>query len=114
MKVAVIGSRTFFDKAKLVEQLDRLQNISLIVSGGARGADSLGEQYAKERKIPTMIFLPDWERFGKSAGFKRNVQIIDHADLVVAFWDGQSAGTRHSIDLARKSGKECKIVLYSV
>ena len=114
MKVAIIGSRTFFDKSKLIQQMDNLQNISLIVSGGARGADTMGEQYARERNIPTKIFLPDWERFGKSAGFKRNVQIIEAADMVVAFWDGKSAGTKHSIELAKRSGKECKIVLFTV
>ena len=86
MKVAVIGSRTFNDYEEVKRSLSAI-NITLLVSGGAKGADTLGEQYAKENNIPTKIFLPDWNKHGKAAGFIRNTDIINEAELVVAFWD---------------------------
>ena len=104
MKVAVIGSRSFNDYEKLKDTLSKI-DITLIVSGGADGADKLSEQYASEKNIPTKIFLPDWEKHGKSAGFLRNTDIINEAELVVAFWDNQSNGTRDSINKAHKQEK---------
>lgn len=111
MKIAVIGSRSFNDYGLLKETLASLE-ISEIVSGGAKGADSLAEQYAKEANIKTLIFKPDWAKHGKSAGFKRNVDIISNSDMVVAFWDGESKGTKHSIDTAEKQGKKVLIIKF--
>ena len=104
MKLAIVGSRSFFDYQLLVETLQDL-DISEIVSGGARGADTLAEKYAKEKGIPVKIFKPDWDGLGKAAGFIRNKSIIDYADKVIAFWDGQSHGTQHSMNLALKQDK---------
>ncbi len=81
----------------------------IIVSGGARGIDSLAEIEAKNLKIKTIIFKPDWDRYGKKAGFLRNILIINEADKVIAFWDGASKGTKHSIDLAIKQDKPLDI-----
>ena len=78
MKVAVIGSRSFNDYERLKDTLSKI-DVSLLVSGGANGADKLGEQYANENNIPTKIFLPDWEKHGKAAGFLRNTDIINEA-----------------------------------
>jgi hypothetical protein len=111
MKVAVIGSRSFNDYERLKDTLSKI-DVSLLVSGGANGADKLGEQYANENNIPTKIFLPDWEKHGKAAGFLRNTDIINEADLVVAFWDQQSNGTRDSIQKAEKQGKKVMIVTF--
>lgn len=114
MKVAVVGSRSFEDYALLKKTLDELYpNITLIVSGGARGADSLSEQYAKEEGIRTLIFKPDWEKHGRAAGFIRNRDIVENSDHVVAFWDGKSRGTKNSMDLATKLGKTLKTVLFT-
>lgn len=115
MKVAVVGSRSFRSYSIVKEVLDHLEqeknkDISLIISGGAVGADTLGARYAKERNIPTQIFLPLWDVYGKSAGYKRNVQIVSAAEIVVAFWDGSSRGTLHSINLAREQGKELILI----
>lgn len=113
MKVAVIGSRTFKNYSLLRETLDNYYpQISLIVSGGARGADSLGEKYAKEEGIQTLIFKPEWDKYGKSAGMIRNKYIIDNADLVVAYWDGLSKGTKDSIDYATKLNKKLNIIKF--
>lgn len=111
MKVAVVGSRGFSDYKLLSETLDKIK-ITLIVSGSAKGADTLGEQYAKENNIPTKIFPPDWEKHGKAAGFIRNTDIINEAELVVAFWDNSSKGTKDSIQKAEKAGKKILVITF--
>lgn len=85
----------------------------VIISGGARGADLLAERFAMQYSIPTEIFLPDWAKYGKKAGLIRNKEIISSADQVIAFWDGESNGTRSSINIAKKLKKPLKIVLLS-
>ena len=109
MKVGVVGSRTFNDYKLLSDTLKKIE-ITTIVSGGARGADKLGEQYAKENNIPTIIFLPDWDKHGKSAGFIRNTDIINESELVIAFWDQESRGTLDSIEKAKKLNKQVIII----
>jgi len=110
MKVAVIGSRTFENYTKLESVLDQY-DISEIISGGARGADSLAELYALNKNIPVKIFKADWSKYGKAAGFIRNKDIIDNCDIVIAFWDGKSKGTQHSINLAKKQGKTVEVII---
>jgi hypothetical protein len=112
MKLAVVGSRQFNDYALLVATLDQIKPIELIISGGAKGADTLAEQYAKDRGIATQIYLPEWEKYGKSAGIRRNHDIMKNADQVVAFWDGCSPGTSHSIKIAEKMGAPVKLVFF--
>lgn len=115
MNVAIVGSRTFDNYLLLKETLDIINdcnNIKMIISGGARGADKLGERYAKENDIETLIFIPDWKKFGKSAGFIRNKDIVENSDKVVAFWDGKSKGTLSSINLAKKLNKELEIIKF--
>lgn len=109
MIIGVIGSRTFIDYDLMVDTLKHIK-ITKIVSGGAVGADSLAERYAKEHNIPTQIFLPDWEKNGKSAGFKRNTDIVNESDMIVAFWDGTSKGTLDSIKKAEKLNKKILII----
>ena len=77
----------------------------------ARGADTLGEQYAKERGIPIRYFPADWQTLGKSAGYQRNVQMAQYADALVAFWDGRSKGTKHMIDTAQRFKLDIRVVL---
>jgi hypothetical protein len=110
MKLAVIGSRSFSDQKMLTDILNQLENISCIISGGARGADQLAEQWAHDNQIKTKIFLPNWDQHGKQAGILRNIQIIENADACIAFWDGKSKGTKHSISLCKKYGKMCTII----
>jgi hypothetical protein len=111
MKVAVIGGREFDDYELLKETLN-LFSITTIVSGGAKGADSLSEIYARENNIKTEIYLPDWDLFGKRAGFLRNTTIIENSGLVIAFWDQKSRGTRDSISKAHKLKKNTFIVYF--
>lgn len=84
----------------------------MIVCGKARGADSLGEQYAKEKGYEIRYFPADWKSLGKSAGYKRNEQMAQNADALVAFWDGQSRGAKHMIDLACKYGLDVRVIRY--
>jgi hypothetical protein len=113
MKVAVVGSRNFADRLRLFAELDALQQtrgpFDAIVSGGARGADQLAEAYAGERRLLLYVIRPDW-RMGRGAGVARNAEIVRQADLVAAFWDGRSPGTRSSIELARKANKPVVVV----
>ena len=106
MKYAIIGSRNFNDYQMLKIVCDKLiKATDTIVSGGAKGADILGKQYANEHALQYVEYLPDWEAYGKRAGFMRNHDIIDNSDFVIAFWDGISKGTAHSIELAKNSKK---------
>ena len=99
-KIAVVGSRTITDATVVHNALDNFiisnketigQDIVIkIVSGGAKGVDSLAESYAKKRNFETIIFKPDWKRYGKSAGFIRNKDIIQTSNCVIVFWDGKS------------------------
>lgn len=114
MKAAIIGSRGFDNYNLVCETLSEYENqITLMVSGGAKGADKLGEKWAKEKNKEVLIFYPEWEKYGKSAGFKRNKDIIENSDIVFAFWDGQSKGTQSSIELSKKLNKELKIIKWN-
>lgn len=111
MKIAVVGSRTFSKYALLKQTLDEY-GIETIVSGGARGADSLAARYAKENSIRLIELKPDWQGKGKSAGFQRNGNIVDESDGVIAFWDGVSCGTFDTIQKAKRVGKLIKVIKY--
>ena len=111
MKIAIIGSRNFTNYKLLQEILEQYKpKITLVVSGAAKGADSLGEKWALENNIQTLIFPADWNQYGKRAGFIRNEDIIKNCDYCVAFWDGESKGTKHSLSLCKKYNKPVKIV----
>jgi len=110
--VAVVGSRSFGDYDLLRNTLDAIPDKTEIVSGGAIGADELGERYAREHNIPITIFLPDWKKYRRAAGPIRNRLIVDAADHVIAFWDGESRGTLSGINLAKAARKKLTIVRY--
>jgi hypothetical protein len=111
MKIAIIGSRTFDNYSLLQETLKLYKSkITLIVSGAAKGADSLGEKWALENNIKTLIFPANWNKYGKRAGFIRNEDIIKNCDCVIAFWDNKSKGTAHSISLCEKYNIPYKII----
>lgn len=109
-KYAIIGSRTFGDYDLVKKTMDGFDDIELIVSGGAKGADSLAERYADEEGFEKKIFHADWDNLGRKAGPLRNTQIVEFADVVVCFWDGSSRGTLDSITKARILKKEVVII----
>lgn len=117
IKVAVAGSRDFQDydllKKVLNHELSEYASEEVeIVSGGAVGADSLGERYQKEYGCALKRFLPDWDRFGDSAGHRRNADMAYYADWVICFWDGQSKGTKGMIETSKRAGKKVIVVKY--
>lgn len=115
-KVIIAGTRDFNNYHLLKMKLDKiLSNIIddiIIVSGKARGADTLGEKYAKEKGYQIAEFPADWEKFGRSAGYKRNVQMAEYADACVCFWDGRSPGTKHMINIANQYKLQIRVVKY--
>lgn len=80
-----------------------------VISGGARGTDNLGELYAIENGFDVKKYLPDWERYGKSAGPLRNKIMVDKADFIICFWNGKSRGTASTVKHAIKTGKPLRI-----
>ena len=114
MNIIIAGSRNFNDYNLLKTSCDNLltqfTNIE-IVSGTARGADKLGERYAREKGYDIKQFPANWS-LGKSAGYIRNDEMAQYADMLIAFWDGTSKGTKHMIDLANKRGIKVEIVNY--
>jgi hypothetical protein len=113
--LAVVGGRNFSDYALLKKELDLFTQsniVTKIVSGGAKGADSLAEKYAKDNNLEILIFKPDWNKYGKAAGIIRNEDIIRESTHIIAFWDKKSTGTKNSIDRAIKANKSVKIINY--
>lgn len=111
MKIAIVGSRDFKDKAKVVEYVTSLDKDDWIISGGARGVDRWAEETAKLLNMRFTIYHADWDTYGKRAGFLRNIDIVKQCDRLVAFWDGKSKGTEHSINLAKTAGKPVEIII---
>lgn len=108
MKIAVIGSRnlTVNDLRKYLTE-----DVTEIVSGGAKGIDLCAREYARVNKIKLTEFLPEYEKYGRGAPLKRNLQIIDYADLILAFWDGKSKGTKYVIDNCKKRNKKVSVFI---
>lgn len=112
MKIAVIGSRSFKDKELLKAVLDAEIQMIELITGGAVGADTMAENWAKNRQIPTTILKPNYEKFGKYAPLERNNRIIEIAEKVIAFWDGQSKGTQYVIKECQRLRKPLKVIRY--
>ena len=128
LRVIIAGSRDFNDFPKLMNSCndilsgitDKNNNLDKIriVSGTARGADRLGEQYAEVAGYEVSRFYPDWNGLGKRAGYVRNAEMAKYAiadenyGVLIAFWDGKSKGTKHMIDLAEKNSLEVHVVRF--
>lgn len=115
VKLGIVGYRKFTDYKKFSKIVDDYvkeigQQPVLIVSGGAKGVDSMAEQYAKEHKIPTQIFYPDWDKYKKGAGLMRNTDIVKESTHVLALPGKKSVGTVDSINKAKIMQRNLKIV----
>ena len=107
-RVVIAGSRTFCDyeiACRFIDQCLLQQENVIILSGGARGADALGERYAYERGLAVERYPALWHTYGKVAGIRRNQEMAAACDLVICFWDGESRGTKSMIAFARKHNK---------
>lgn len=111
MRLIIAGSRLITDYTILqyaIAQSD-FSNITEVVSGCARGVDTLGERWANESGIPIKEFRADWGRFGRAAGKYRNADMADYADAAIILWDGESKGTLDMIDKMRRARKRCEV-----
>jgi len=107
-KLAVVGSRTFDQEERVKKELKYVVDntlIDTIVSGGAKGVDTFAEIWADENGLKKIIYPAQWDKFGRSAGYRRNVDIVENADAILVFWKEGSAGTKHTIEIAKKEDK---------
>ena len=120
-RIIVCGGSKFDEYSLLESSLNKIfkeySNDTIeIVSGHAKGADSLGERYANGHNLKCTIFEANWKKYGRAAGPIRNSQMLEYAKqenpLVVAFWDGESHGTKDTINKAKKSNIRCEVVMY--
>ncbi len=119
LNVIIAGSRNFDDYDLLCRECDAVLNGKAakhhitIFSGCANGADTLGERYAKEHGYDIRRFPANWKEHGKAAGPIRNARMVADANILIAFWDGSSRGTRHIIVTAESRGLEVNVVVYN-
>ena len=108
MKLAIIGSRSL-TVDNLADYIP--ENVTEIVSGGAKGIDSDASDFAQRNGIKLTVFLPQYERFGRAAPLRRNEQIADYADCVIAFWDGRSKGPDQALREFRERNKPVRVIV---
>ena len=117
-RVIIAGGRQFNDYGLLSAKCDgilsqkRMTHKIIIISGTARGADTLGERYARERGYTVERFPADWNTLGKRAGYVRNCQMADNADALIVFWDGESPGTKNMVEIARERNLAVRVIRY--
>ena len=109
MKIGIVGSRTFTDLGLVEDYIRNLPLDSIIISGGARGVDSCAAKVARDKGLQVVEYLPDYEMYGRRAPLLRNITIINSSDYLIAFWDGQSHGTKHVIDYCKKHNKSITV-----
>lgn len=116
MKIIIAGGRNYTDYQKLKTECNQIlqnqNNIEIVSGGHYKGADKLGEQFATEKGFKLTKFPADWNKYGKTAGPKRNKQMAKYADALIVFWDGKSKGTKNMIQLANHSKLKTRIILY--
>ena len=114
-RIVVAGCRDYTNYKQAKRYIDwAISNIKnehelIFVSGGAKGADALGERYAKEKGYELEIYPAEWQKYGPKAGPIRNKQMAKIGDYIICFWDGKSKGTKSMIEFAKDYGKPIKI-----
>ena len=117
-KIVIAGCRNYYNYDEAKAYLDdcladiNSKNDIIILSGAANGSDKLGVRYALENNFRVELFLPEWDKYGKSAGPKRNKLMAQACDYVICFWDGESSGTRSMIDYAKEYNKPLYIKMF--
>ncbi len=107
MNIAIVGSRDL----KITNIGEYIPFCEEIVSGGAKGVDTGAAEYAQNNNLKLTVFLPQYEKYGRAAPIIRNREIVNHADKIIAFWNGKSKGTLSVINYAKKVEKECLVIL---
>lgn len=116
MHIIIAGCRDFNDYSIVEKEVMNLIGKFIgkieieIISGGATGADALGMRFAMEHKLPLIVVPAEWNKYGRSAGPRRNEKMARMAGTLIAFWDGKSRGTKNMIDTAKKLGLRVKVV----
>ena len=107
MKLLIAGSRGIenFDLSKFIED-----DVDTILSGGAKGIDALAEEYADINRLSKIILRPRYDLYGKAAPIKRNEELVNMADKILVIWDGESKGTKSTINYAKKLNKDIKVI----
>lgn len=119
-RVIIAGCRNFYNYEILKERCEFfLQNKMnthnvIILSGHASGADTLGENFAIDHNLQCELYPADWKRHGKAAGPIRNAEMAEVADALIAFWDGQSHGTKSMIELAKRKGLQVAVIRFDM
>ena len=114
-RIAVAGCRDYNDYAEARQYIDfcisKIKNeyTLIFVSGGCKGADMLGERYAREYGYKIEKYLARWDKYGRAAGPKRNIKMAEASDFIICFWDGKSRGTKSMIEYAKKLEKPLRI-----
>ena len=112
MKTIIAGSRTISDYAVVADAVKASGfEVTEVVSGAAQGVDKLGEIYAQKNNVSLKRFPAEWDKYGKSAGYRRNEQMAEYAESLIAIWDGKSKGTKHMIDIATR--KNLKVYIFT-
>ena len=108
MKVGIVGSRKL-----VIKNLEKYipMECKKIISGGAVGIDRCAAEYANNSNVELQEFFPDYKKYGRAAPIVRNKMIADEADVIIAFWDGSSKGTKMVIDYCKKTNKPCTVVI---
>ena len=114
IKLMVCGSRGITNEQFVFNAIDEyvaeLNDDVIIIEGEARGVDSIAKKWALTHNKQIMSFPAQWDLYGKSAGFRRNYDMVKACDYCLVLWDGQSKGTKHDIDLCVKWNKPYKVV----
>ena len=117
-RVIIAGSRDFdnydFLRKKMGFLLQDIKEEIVIICGMARGADLLGKRYAEENSYRVLEYPAQWDKYGKRAGYLRNIEMAENADALVAFWDGRSKGTKHMIDIAINRDLKVRVIKYNM
>jgi len=114
-RIIIAGGRNFNNYELLKDYCDTIligPEKYTIISGKARGADALGERYAREKGYVIEEYPANWDMHGKSAGYKRNLEMANTADTLIVFWNEISKGTKHMIDIAKKYNLETHVKIY--
>lgn len=120
MKVIIAGGRDFNNVTVMATTLNNLQDVDHVIEiekltlicGMARGADLTAYKLFREVGLPIKMYPADWDKYGKQAGFIRNTQMADVADMLIAFWDGESRGTAHMINTMKQQHKSVFVFNY--
>lgn len=118
LNLGIVGSRDFTDYDLLEDYIllnlpVLLDDVENIVSGGADGTDTLAQQFANNHSIQLRIHRPKWNQYpGKSAAYHRNLDIVQDSDFLFIFWDGESPGTKMTIDICKKEKVPYELIMY--